>query len=104
MARTSFQDLIRPTDGLPVLVDFFADWCGPCHALAPMLQQVARQHTGRLRVVKLDVDKNPAVAQQFRVQSIPTLILFKGGAPVWRQSGAQSAEALSRALQPHLSA
>ena len=102
MARSSFAQLIRPADGLPVLVDFFADWCGPCKALAPVLQAVARTHAGRLRVVKLDVDKNPAVAQQFRVQGVPTLVLFKGGAPVWRQSGVLPADALGRALAPHL--
>ena len=102
MARTPFSSLIRPADGLPVLVDFYADWCGPCKALAPVLQQVARAHAGRLRVVKLDVDKNPAVAQQFRVQGVPTLVLFKDGQPVWRQSGVLPAEALGRALAPHL--
>ena len=102
MARSSFAQLIRPADGLPVLVDFYADWCGPCHAMAPVLQQVARAHTGRVRVVKVDVDKNPAAAQQYRVQGIPTLILFKNGQPVWRQSGAVPAEALGRALAPHL--
>ncbi len=102
MSRTSFKTLINPTDRLPVLVDFFADWCGPCHAMAPALQQVARAHTGRLRVVKVDVDKNPAAAAQFKVQSIPTLILFRNGQPVWRQSGAQTAEALGRAIGPHL--
>ena len=102
MARTPFSALIRPADGLPVLVDFYADWCGPCKALAPILQQVARAYTGRLRVVKLDVDKNPAAAQQFRVQGVPTLVLFKSGQPVWRQSGVLSAEALGRVLAPYL--
>ena len=102
MARTSFSTLIRPADGLPVLVDFYADWCGPCKTLAPILQQVARTHAGRLRVVKVDVDKNPAAAQQYRVQGVPTLVLFKGGQPVWRQSGVLAAEALGRALAPHL--
>lgn len=102
MARAPFSQLIRPADGKPVLVDFFADWCGPCHALAPVLQQVARQHSGKLHVVKLDVDRNPAVAQQFRVQGVPTLILFKHGQPVWRQSGVLPAEQLNRVLTPHL--
>ncbi len=102
MARIPFAQLIRPADGLPVLVDFYADWCGPCRAMAPVLQTVARTHAGRLRVVKLDVDKNPAAAQQHRVQSIPTVVLFKGGQPVWRQSGAVTAEALARALAAHL--
>ncbi|RZK27941.1 MAG: thioredoxin [Hymenobacter sp.] len=75
MPRKSFSDLIN-SPGMPVLVDFYADWCGPCKTMAPILQQVATQHEGKLRIIKIDVDKNPAVAQQFRVQSIPTLILF----------------------------
>lgn len=102
MARTSFASLIKPADGQPVLVDFFADWCGPCHALAPVLQQVARELTGRVRVVKLDVDRNPAVAQQFGVQGIPTLILFRNGQPVWRQSGAMGAAQLRQAVEARL--
>ena len=72
----------------PVLVDFFADWCGPCRALAPIVEQIAEEHTGRLAVVKLDVDANPRTATQFGVRSLPTLMLFKGGAPVASQVGA----------------
>jgi len=89
---------------MPVLVDFYATWCGPCKTMAPILEQVAAQHSGKLRVIKLDVDKNPAVAQQFRVQSIPTLILFSHGQPVWRQAGVVAAAQLTRALQPFLTA
>ncbi|KAA9339068.1 thioredoxin [Hymenobacter busanensis] len=86
MAKKSFTELIS-SPGMPVLVDFYADWCGPCRTMAPILQQVAARHQGKLKVIKVDVDRNPAAAQQYRVQGIPTLILFHQGQPVWRQSG-----------------
>ena len=99
MPRKSFAELID-SPGMLVLVDFFADWCGPCKTMAPVLQQFAAQHQGKLRIIKIDVDKNPAVAQQYRVQSIPTLILFRQGQPVWRQAGAVPAAELARAVEP----
>ena len=75
---------------LPVLVDFWAPWCGPCHMIAPAIEQAARDYAGRVRVVKLNVDDSPRTAQQFQVQSIPTLITFKGGRPLRRQVGANA--------------
>ncbi|GAB3636198.1 thioredoxin [Hymenobacter arcticus] len=101
MPRKSFSELIN-SPGMPVLVDFFADWCGPCKTMAPILQQVATQHEGKLRIIKIDVDKNPAVAQQFKVQSIPTLILFSQGKPVWRQAGVVPAAQIGQAVSQHL--
>jgi thioredoxin 1 len=68
-------------NSLPVLVDFWAEWCMPCRALAPMIDQVADELSGKLRVYKVDVDANPATAQSFSIMSIPTLILFQGGEP-----------------------
>ena len=98
MTKKSFSELIN-SPGMPVLVDFYADWCGPCKTMAPILEQVASQHQGKLKVIKIDVDKNQAAAQQFRVQSIPTLILFHKGQPVWRQAGVVPAAQISQAIQ-----
>jgi len=101
MPKKSFSELIN-SPGMPVLVDFYADWCGPCKTMAPILEQVAAQHQGKLKIIKIDVDRNQAVAQQFRVQGIPTLILFHKGQPVWRQSGVVPGAQLTQAVQPFL--
>lgn len=72
----------------PVVVDFFAEWCGPCKAMAPALDQVAREMAGKVKVVKIDVDQNPEVTQRFRIQAMPTLMLFKDGKVAAQQVGA----------------
>ena len=82
----------------PVLVDFWATWCGPCKMVAPVLEEIANEKAGALTVAKLDVDANPATARDFHVVSIPTMILFKGGAPVKRIVGAKGKAALLREL------
>jgi thioredoxin 1 len=72
----------------PVLVDFFAEWCGPCKAMAPALEQVASEMKGKIKVAKIDVDQNPATTQQFRIQAMPTLMIFKGGKVAAQHVGA----------------
>ena len=87
---------------LPVLIDFWAAWCGPCRMVAPVIEQLAKELSGKVRVGKLDVDANQATAGRFRVQSIPSLLIFKDGKEVDRVVGAQSKEAILQRLQVYL--
>lgn len=87
---------------LPVLVDFWAAWCGPCKAIAPVLDELAGTYAGKLKIAKMDVDENQAVPAQFGIRSIPTLILFKGGQPVATISGARPKAQLAAFLDQHL--
>ncbi|MBP6144248.1 MAG: thioredoxin [Sediminibacterium sp.] len=83
----------------PVLVDFFATWCGPCKMMQPILEQVSKQLGDEVRIVKIDVDKNQQLASQLQVSSVPTLAIFKNGEIVWRQPGVQPAHVLSEKLK-----
>lgn len=83
--KSNFKDIIN--SDTPVLVDFFADWCGPCKMLAPILKQVKDEMGEAVKIIKIDVDKNPALSSQFQVRGVPTMILFKNGNQLWRQSG-----------------
>lgn len=86
----------------PVLVDFWADWCGPCHAVAPTLEELAEAFAGSATIAKVDVDANPETTRQFGIRSIPTLILFKDGKEQERLIGAQPKSAISALLERHV--
>jgi thioredoxin 1 len=98
--KASFSSLINAET--PVLVDFYADWCAPCKALAPILKQLKEQVGDRLRIVKIDVDHNNAIAGKFQVRGVPTLVLFKEGKAVWRQSGVMPVDAILQGIRPFL--
>jgi thioredoxin 1 len=95
------QDVLKSDQ--PVLVDFWAAWCAPCRMLAPTVEAVAEKYAGNARVVKLNVDENPAVSQRYGIKGIPTLILFKGGKEEERVVGATSKDAISRMIDKHMS-
>lgn len=87
---------------MPVLIDFSAEWCGPCKAQAPILMELAREMNGRIKVIKIDVDKNPSIAQRFQIRGVPTLALFRNGKTLWRQSGVVDGISLKNIVQGFL--
>ncbi|NJK99922.1 MAG: thioredoxin [Spirulinaceae cyanobacterium SM2_1_0] len=99
---SSFEEMLANTPR-PVLVDFYATWCGPCQMMAPILEQVSGELGDRLQVVKIDADKYPRLASQYQIQALPTLVLFRNGEPVDRIEGVQSAPQLLQYLQSRLS-
>ena len=88
----SFSELINKK--IPVLVDFKADWCGPCKTMIPILKGVKQQLKETISIIKIDVDKNPSIASQYQIRGVPTLIIFKEGKEVWKQSGVLQANQL----------
>jgi thioredoxin 2 len=98
----TFDEELRSS--LPVLVDFWAPWCGPCRMISPLVEQAGRDNAGRLKVVKLNVDEAPALSQRYGIRGIPLLVLFRDGAEVGRQVGAIPAEQLRAWLAPQLEA
>jgi len=97
--KANFKKLI--SGDKPTLIDFHAHWCGPCKVQSPILKELSNKVNGRVRIIKIDVDKNPGIAEKYQVRGVPTLMLFKSGQPVWRVSGVQSLHQLSRAIEEH---
>ncbi len=96
----NFNNIINSNQ--PVLVDFFAEWCGPCKVQAPILKEVAQEFSGKAKIIKVDVDKNPEIANRFQIRGVPTLAIFKNGQTVWKQSGVMDKINLTQILNQHI--
>jgi thioredoxin 1 len=95
--RETFAEIIN--GDTPVIVDFFAEWCGPCKMMKPVLEKLHQQMGDKVRIIKIDIDKSPAAANAFQVQSVPTIMLFQKGKTLWRQSGVVQAAQLENIIK-----
>lgn len=101
MKKSKYEDIVNQGDKL-VLVDFFADWCGPCQSLTPTIERIAKENAQKLSVIKINIDKNPALATSLNVRSIPHLLLYRQGKVVWRQNGGGTYSQLNSELKVFL--
>lgn len=99
--KESFNEILHGDK--PVLIDFMAEWCGPCKMMKPVLEELRSRMGNRLRILKIDIDKTPALANSLEIRSVPTLMLFQKGKPVWRQSGVIQAGPLEKIIHSHIS-
>jgi len=97
---STFQQIIQ--DPKPVLIDFYATWCGPCKMMPPILTQLKEKMGENLRIIKIDVDKNPEVASKYQIRGVPTLILMRESKVLWKQSGVQEVNVLKQTIEQHL--
>lgn len=97
---SSFQQILN--DPKPVLIDFYAEWCGPCKMMPAILKELKEKMGETLRIIKIDVDKNQQIASKYQVRGVPTLMLMKGGSVLWKQSGVMDANSLQKTLQNYL--
>ena len=95
-----FQDIIA--GDTPVLVDFFAEWCGPCKMMKPVLEELKKKMGNKIIILKIDIDKNISLSSEYRIQLVPTLVLWKQGEIIWRQSGALSLNELEQILSSYI--
>ena len=97
VTETTFEEEVLQSEK-PVIVDFWAEWCGPCHAIAPVIDRIAEERDGELKVVKVNIDEEQSLAMRYGIASIPTIVLFKDGQPAAAAVGAQPKQALERSL------
>jgi thioredoxin 1 len=97
---SSFQQILN--DPKPVLIDFYAEWCGPCKMMPPILKELKEKMGETLRIIKIDVDKNQQIASKYQVRGVSTLMLMKEGSVLWKQSGVMDANSLHKTIQNHL--